>query len=206
METVSQEKLLRPAKPEYDEGLLFARYINKAAEGFFGFMLGRNFNNIIAKAFIESGHTLSYENVVFVEKSGKIVGMSSSFSGIQHREFSEEPLKKAALRSAIRMKIVRTLFSPLWRILESIPEDDFYIQGIAVEPNLRGEGIGSALMNDLENRARENGSERLSLDVSAKNKGAQKLYKKLGMSEISKWPSTRILPTVFVRMSKNVRG
>ena len=204
MKTGNQKTLLRPAKPEYDEGLLFARYIDEAAEGFFGFMLGRNSKSIIAKAFIETKHTLSYENVIFAEKDGKVVGMSSSFSGVQHREFSEEPLKKAASRSAVRMKIVRTLFSPLWRILESIPNDDFYIQGIAVEPKLRGEGIGSILMNDLESRARSNGSMRLSLDVSAKNKGAQKLYEKLGMAVLSKWPSTKILPPVFVRMSKDL--
>ena len=204
MKTGNQATLLRPARPEYDEGLLFARYIDEAAEGFFGFMLGRNSQSIIAKAFIEPGHTLSYENVIFAEKGGEVVGMSSSFSGVQHREFSEGPLKKAAVRSAVRMKIVRTLFSPLWRILESIPNDDFYIQGIAVEPQLRGKGIGSVLMNDLESRARLNGSLRLSLDVSAKNKGAQKLYEKLGMVVVSKWPSTRILPTVFVRMSKDL--
>lgn len=204
MDAVSQETILRPAKPEYDEGLLFARYINEAAEGFFDFMLGRNSKSIIAKAFIEFGHTLSYENVIFAEKGGKVVGMSSSFSGNQHREFSEGPLKKAASRSAVRMKIVRTLFSPLWRILESIPDDDFYIQGIAVEPKLRGEGIGSILMNDIESRARSNGSKRLSLDVSAKNKSARKFYEKLAMTELSNWPRTRFLPTVFVRMSKDL--
>ena len=137
MKTGNQETLLRPAKPEYNEGLLFARYIDETADGFFGFMLGHNSKSIIAKAYIETKHTLSYENVIFAEKEGKVVGMSSSFSGVQHRGFSEEPLKKAgASRSAVRMKIVRTLFSPLWRILESIPNEDFYIQGIAVEPKL----------------------------------------------------------------------
>ena len=196
--------LLRPARPEYDEGLLFARYIDQAAEGFFRFMLGKNSKTIIATAFLELGHTLSFENVVFVEKDARIVGMSSTFTGVQHRDYSDEPLRRAAKRNAIRMKLVRTLFAPLWRILESIPEEDFYIQSIAVESDLRGSGIGSLLMNDIENRALDSGSVRLSLDVSAKNEGAKRLYKRREMTEASEWPRSRFLPTVFVRMSKDL--
>lgn len=196
--------ILRPARPEYDEGLLFARYLDQAAEGFFRFMLGNNSKTIIATAFLELGHTLSFENVVFVEKDERIVGMSSTFTGVQHRNFSDEPLRRAAKKNAIRMKIVRTIFAPLWRILESIPEEDFYIQSIAVEPDLRGAGIGSLLMNDIEKRALESGSVRLSLDVSAKNEGAKRLYKHRDMAETSGWPRSRFLPTVFVRMSKDL--
>ena len=196
--------LLRPAKPEPREGLLFARYIDEAAEGFFGFMLGRKAETIIASAFIEPGHTLSHEHVMFAELEGVVVGMSSAYTGAQHRDFSDEPLKRAAGRSALRMKLVRTLLAPLWRILDTIPEGDLYLQGIAVEPELRGAGIGSLLMDDVEARARASGSARLSLDVAAKNKGARRLYGRRGMIESSEWPSPRFLPTVFVRMTKDL--
>jgi ribosomal protein S18 acetylase RimI-like enzyme len=122
---------LRPVRPEYSEGLLFARYLDEAAEGFFGFMLGRGAQAIMASAFI-------------------------------------------------------------------------YLQSIAVKPDFRGAGIGSLLMNDVEERARACVSARLSLDVSAKNKGARKLYARRGMSELSEWPSSRLLPTIFVRMAENL--
>jgi len=195
---------LRPARPESGEGLLFARYIDEAAEGFFGFMLGRNAGTIIASAFLESGHTLSYEHVMFAEREGVVVGMSSAYTGAQHRGFSDEPLKRAAGRSVVRMKFVRTLLAPLWRILDTVPEGDFYLHGIAVDPELRGAGIGSLLMDDVEARAQVSGSARLSLDVAAKNKGARKLYGRRGMIEASEWPSPRFLPTVFVRMTKDL--
>lgn len=197
-----QSVILRPAKPDFSEGLQFAYYLDQAAEGFFRFMLGRESKSIIATAFIDSGHTLSHENVVFAEVDAKIVGMSSTFTEKQQRTFSEEPLLRAARRNAIRLKLVRTLFAPLWRILETIPEGDFYLQGVAIEPELRGTGIGSILMNDIENRAKASESNRLSLDVSAKNDGARRLYKRLGMVESSRWPNSRFLPTVFIRMSK----
>ncbi|MFC1799647.1 GNAT family N-acetyltransferase [Candidatus Eisenbacteria bacterium] len=199
-----QATLLRPARPESGDGLLFARYIDEAAEGFFGFMLGRNAEAILASAFIEPGHTLSHEHVTFAEREGVVVGMSSAYTGAQHRGFSDEPLKRAAGRSAVRMKLVRTLLAPVLRILDTVPEGDFYLQGIAVEPELRGAGIGSLLIDDVEARARACGSARLSLDVAAKNKGARKLYGRRGMIESSEWPSPRFLPTVFVRMTKDL--
>lgn len=193
--------LLRPAKPDFSEGLQFAYYLDQAAEGFFRFMLGSDSESIIATAFIDSSHSLSHENVVFAEVDTKVVGMSSTFTEKQHRTFSDEPLLRAA-RNAIRLKLVRTLFAPLWRVLETIPEGDFYLLGVAIEPELRGAGIGSILMNDIENRAKASESNRLSLDVSAKNDGARRLYKRLGMVESSMWPNSRFLPTVFIRMSQ----
>ena len=66
------------------------------------------------------------------------------------------------------MRLVGILFSPLKRILDAIPEEDFYILSLAVDPDCRGAGIGSLLMNDIDKRASASGSFRLSLDVSAK--------------------------------------
>ena len=196
--------LIRPATPDHDEGLLFARYMDQAAEGFFGFMLGRNSERIIARAFCERGHSLSFEHVVFAERDGVVAGMSSAFTGAQHRNFSEEPLRRVAGRTALRMSCVKTLLAPLWRILNTVAEGDFYLQGMAVEPDLRGAGIGSLLLADAEERARDGGSARLCLDVAAKNEGARNLYARRGMVESSRWPASKLLPTVFVRMTKEL--
>ena len=199
-----QAMLLRPARPESGEGLLFARFLDQAAEGFFGFLLGRNSESITASVFMEPGHALSYEHVMFAEGEGGIVGMSLAYTGAQHRGFSDEPLKRAAGRNALRMKLIRTLLAPLWRILDTVPEGDFYLHGIAVDPALRGAGVGSLLMDDVEARGRAAGSTRLSLDVATKNMGARKLYGRRGMMEASEWPSSRFLPTVLVRMTKDL--
>ena len=53
-----QSVILRPAKPDFSEGLQFAYYLDQAAEGFFRFMLGRESESIIAAAFIDSSHSL----------------------------------------------------------------------------------------------------------------------------------------------------
>jgi len=53
------------------------------------------------------------------------------------------------------------------RIIDTIADGDFYLQSIAVDKDYRGKGIGSTLMEFIEDAARAAGSKRLALDVSA---------------------------------------
>jgi ribosomal protein S18 acetylase RimI-like enzyme len=130
--------------------------------------------------------------------------MTSAFTDKQHLLFSDEPLLRAAKSNALRLKFMGIIFAPIWRILETIPEGTLYVQGIAIEAECRGSGIGALLMRDLEDRAKASGSSRLSLDVSAKNSDAMRFYKRLGMEESSVWPNSRFFPKVFIRMSKSL--
>jgi len=196
---------LRAAKPTYDEGLVFARYLDEAAEGFFRFMLGRRSRQIIATAFALPDHDLSYENVTFAECDNIIVGMVFGYSAEQHRRSSRLPLKEAAGRFNLRMRIVLILFAPLMRIIDTIDGDDYYLQAIAVDKELRGDGVGSVLMDYFEKRARGSGSIRLSLDVTAKNKSACRFYERHGMAVTSQWPKRLPIPVLkFYRMTKTL--
>ena len=152
----------------FDDGLAFARYVDEAAEGFFRFLLGRRVAHIIATAFAQPDHNLSYQNVTFAERDNIIVGMFSGHTAEQHRRSSRQPLKRAAGRRNLRMRIVLMLFAPLIRVTDSIADGDFYLQFIAVDKALRGDGVGFVLMDSFEEHARAHGSTRLSLDVSGK--------------------------------------
>ncbi len=91
------------------------------------------------------------------------------------------------------------------RILDTLADGDFYLQAIAIDTELRGEGVGSALMDSMEDRARASGSNRLSLDVSAKNEGARRLYGRRGMSVESQWPKRLVIPGLrLLRMTKTL--
>jgi len=194
--------VLRPAKPTLDEGMVYARYLDQAAEGFFRFMLGHRVAEVVAAAYIQADNDYSYQNVAFAEHDKVIVGMASSFTAIQRRCFSDQPLKRAAGSRHLRMSIVTTLCAPLLRILETLADGECYLQAIAVDKKLRGEGVGSILIDYIEKRAVASGSLRLSLDVSAKNKGARRLYERRGMTVESEWPKLWFIPSLFVRMTK----
>jgi len=194
--------ILRAAAATFDEGLVYAGYLDEAAEGFFRFMLGRRVADIIATAYTQPDHDFSYQNVTFAEREKVVVGMASGYTAEQHRRFSEQPLKQAAGNRAWRMKAVRMLCAPLWRLLNTLVDDAFYLQAIAVDKELRGKGVGSTLIDSIEERARSVGSTRLSLDVSAKNEGARRLYERRGMTVESGWPNLMFMPRLLVRMTK----
>ena len=197
--------VLRASNPTFDEGLAFARYVDEAAEGFFRFILGRRAGHIIATAFAQPDHNLSYQNVTFAERDHVIVGMFSGHTAEQHRRSSPQPLKRAAGRRHLRMRIVLILFAPLIRITDSIADGDFYLQFIAVDKALRGDGVGSVLMDSFEERARASGSTRLSLDVSAKNEAACRFYERRGWNVESQWPKRLAIPgSKFYRMTKGL--
>ena len=198
-----QSIVLRAAKPTLEEGLVFARYLDEAAEGFFRFMLGRRAEQIIATAFTQPDHDLSYQNVTFAECDNVIVAMGSGYTAEQNRGSSRQPLRQAAGRRSLRMRIVLVLFAPLMRIIDSIADDDFYVQAIAVDKELRGGGVGSVLMDFFQERARVSGSTRLSLDVSAKNEGARRFYERRGMTIESQWPKRLPIRALkFYRMTR----
>ena len=195
----------RPANPTEDDGLAFARYLDEAAEGFFRFMLGRRAKHIIAAAFAQPDHDLSYKNVTFAERGNMIVGMVSGYTAEHHHRSSHYPLKQAAGQWNLRMRIVLVLFAPLMRIIDSISDGDFYLQAIAIDKELRGAGIGSLLMDSLEERARASGAVRLALDVSAKNEDARRFYEHRGMTIESKWPKRLHIPALkFYRMTRMI--
>ncbi len=197
--------ILRPAQPSIDEGLEYARYLDVAAEGFFRFMLGRRATEIIGKAYTQTGHNYSYENVLFAEQDNRIVGMASGFTAEQHRSFSDQPLKQAAGSQAFRMRVVKTLLAPMMRILNTLADGDFYVLSLATDEELRGAGMGSALMDAMEERGVASRSGRLALDVSASNAGARRLYERRGMKVESQWPKRLYIPRLrFYRMTKTL--
>jgi ribosomal protein S18 acetylase RimI-like enzyme len=197
--------VLRAAKPTVNEGLICGNYLDEVAEGFFRIMLGHSFAEIIARAYISPNHSYSYQNVVFAECDNRIVGMGLGFTAEQHHGFSEQPLREAAGRRILRMRIVNILFAPMLQILKTIADGDFYLLSMGVDKNFRGKGIGSTLIDSIEEQARASGSTRLSLDVSATNEGARLLYEHRGMNIESQWPRRIPIPGVkFYRMTKSL--
>lgn len=197
-----QSITLRHANPTIEDGLAFARYADMASEGFMRIMLGNQFAQIIASAFIEKNHDLSFQHVVFAQHDGVIVGMALSYSAEQHRQSSRQPLRHAAGRLRLRMRSVELFLAPLIRIVDSIREGDHYLQFIAVDRSLQSKGVGSLLMNHYEEQARVNGSTRLSLDVSKNNDKARRFYQGSGWNVESEWPELWVIPTLIYRMTK----
>ena len=194
--------VIRPAKPTYEEGVVFARFVDMAAEGQFRLLLGRRATEILTSAFLVPDHDLSYERTLFAVSDEGIVGMASGYTEEQHRRSSTRPLKQAAGGLALRMRGMFVLASPILRFLHTYEEGDFYIQFLAVDTEYRGRGIGSALILEMENRAHDSQSAHLAIDVAARNAAARRLYEHLGFDVIAKWPKIRWVRPNALRLSK----
>ncbi len=72
-------------------------------------------------------------------------------------------------------------------IEDAIREDEFHIDVLAVVPSSRGMGIGTALMQEAEEKAVSEGKRMMSLGVIAENEGAIRLYERLGYRTTRTW-------------------
>lgn len=87
-----------------------------------------------------------------------------------------------------------------------VEKSDGGISHFHVEPNYRGKGIGSSLIEKVERLAKKDGKKRLVLEAKAKNIRAIKLYKSHGFEIIGKknyhW-SGKTIP--FIMMAKELK-
>ncbi len=199
----SESVTVRPATATIDEGLLFGRYLNVAADGAFRALLGRDYDRVIGEAYLSPGHDLSYETVVFAERSGRIVGVASGYTSQQHAESSDEPLRRAAGFRMARMAAFSVLGRGMKRFIKTVPDGDYYLQAVAVDDRYRGSGIGSNLLDYSEETGRAAACTRIVLDVAEKNTGARQLYERRGMEVKATSPSILHIPnTRAYRMVK----
>lgn len=74
----------------------------------------------------------------------------------------------------------------------------YYICGVALFPEYRGQGIGTRLMLLAERDARERNLPRMSLIVFERNQGALHLYERLGYVETAR---ATVVPHPLIRMA-----
>lgn len=194
---------LRPASPTLEEGLIFARLADQAFEEGFELLLGRRAHEFIARAYLQLGHDLAYCYATFAVRDDGIVGMVSGYTGDEHRLFTKQPLQDAAGWRRHRMNALSWAGRRTKRFLDTVGDGDFYVRALAVDPHHRGTGIGTLLLDFIEDEARAAGSARLALDVAAKNRRAQALYRRFGMTMTDESPRYLGLPDTNVyRMTK----
>ena len=119
----------------------------------------------------------SYRNSVVAEVDGKVVGALVGYP------VADEP-------EAIDADSTPPMFVPL-RELENLAPGTWYVNSVAVFPEARGLGLGSALMRCAERTASDLGLRGISLIVSDANDGARRLYERLGYRETGSRPMVK---------------
>lgn len=171
--------VIREARPCFEEGLLAAKFIEMSSEGLIPSVFGVDYRDIVATAFTQENNDFSFQNAIFAEVEGEIVGMALGFTGAAHAKSSDAPILSAP-GNKFRRKLGLTLLNAFVRMMGGYPVNDFYIAFMAVEPEFRGRGIAKSLLYQMEEKGRREKAERLALHVSGGNCEARQLYEKFG--------------------------
>ena len=201
---LNNEYNIRKAKPDFKEGLIFAQYFDDASEGFFKKILGAKVHEIIAKAFVETNNSYSHENAWMLEYEGRIVGMASGYTTAEKAGFNQRILFQVADDARLRSGALAATGRFLSLFLGPKGKADYYLQALAISPEMRGKGMGQKMLEHSETIAREKGCKTLSLDVMGGNKRAIKSYVRFGMTSTSSFPNLPKITPVFSRMEKLV--
>lgn len=126
----------------------------------------------------------SYERGLLAEQDGRVVGLALAAPAAAPRW--------SALRMAILLPRLRGLRPLLrrWRHLRDIgacispmPRDAYYLGILAVAPEVRCQGVGSALMDEVHHRARMAGAPGVALHAEIDNVAALRFYARHGYTE-----------------------
>ena len=154
----------------------------------------------VARALFRSARTLySHRRAIVAVEVAGIVGVVIATSG---REWQRRRVWTGLVMLRAGFARARALLRSgalLDELTPAVPADSVYVASLAVAPDARGRGVGSALMASVEAEARRRGAARLALDVSRANAGGRAFYARLGFVEAS---TTAV--TGFLRLEKPV--
>lgn len=127
----------------------------------------------LANIFREEKNRLSYQNTIVAEVVGEVAGILISYQGELAVQLDEPLLKR----------VRKIQGDPNITFDQETFPGDFYIDTLCVSSNFQGYGIGTTLLKEAEEMAKQKGYQRISLNVAHDNPLAKRLYKKLGYIE-----------------------
>jgi ribosomal protein S18 acetylase RimI-like enzyme len=135
-----------------------------------------------AKRYANEQRLFSYKNCIVAEQAGEVIGMMLTFP-IEESTDAPEPPADEALPSPSPTSEPDVL-APY--NLEA--PGTWYICGLAVFPEFRGQGLGTQFLSIARQQAQSQGFKELSLLCFAQNTGAFRLYQRHGFKEIDRTP------------------
>jgi ribosomal protein S18 acetylase RimI-like enzyme len=152
------------------EGLPYYLWTGMASAGQSAWDVGRE------RARRESG-SFSYRNTIVREDSGKVAASLVGYSlddDPQPADYSDMP----------------PMFVPLQQLEDLVP-GTWYVNVLATFPEFQGKGYGKDLLHLAEAIALDSAKRGLSIIVADTNKGARRLYERLGYCEQARRPMVK---------------
>lgn len=178
MVSVMTSVRIRAATPEDAEKI--AALVLLSAEHFLPAVFGPRVQAVLAMLAARGGTLFSFAHARMAVVDDRVVGMLLGYSAVDKAR--EDPKTGLGLFRVLGISMVRGL-PKLLRVQKAIGgmgPDEWYVSNVGVLPDMRGRGVGGALLLDADQRARSNGARAIVLDVETDNPMAAKLYGELG--------------------------
>jgi ribosomal protein S18 acetylase RimI-like enzyme len=133
-------------------------------------------------AFKVAGSGFGYDRTLVAEVDGSIVGQVIRFSGADWDRRAQSRTGLALVRAAgvrFASRVIREGIRH-GRVTAQIAWDSLYVISLAVVPDHRSQGIGSALLRRVVEEALQARLRSVSLDVALRNEGAIRFYEREG--------------------------
>jgi ribosomal protein S18 acetylase RimI-like enzyme len=153
-------------------------------------LLGKDENEATQniKKLVESGNSTFGREHIYVVMGGDedVIGILVSFCGRDTSAWNDFKayFKILNFYDFLKYAVKGTLINEL--LTASVGKNDYYLSNVAVDPHHRGQGIGTFILENAFKLAEEKGCERVLLDVTLGNEGAQRLYERFGFKVYGK--------------------
>jgi ribosomal protein S18 acetylase RimI-like enzyme len=173
----------RPARPEDAELALPLLYSSSpvAYEYLFG-PPAENTRAFLRDAFERDAGFLGHGVHTVAVVAGRVVGVGAFYSGADLSGLMPGAFARIFSHYGLGAVRVVTRLARLSRVTRAPERDTHFVTNLGVAPDLRGRGIGAAILRHEMGAARRLGRRRLGLDVAVDNPNAERLYTRLGFA------------------------
>lgn len=140
----------------------------------------------LQRCFVDGAGEFGWRNHWVGLAEGRVVAAGASYGADTKWAFTLAAARQILGHYGLRHGVA--VISRGLRVESLIPPpsgDMQYLAHLGVEPELRGQGVGRALIDQLIRIAREAGRHRVVLDVAASNPRAEALYRRAGFKVLS---------------------
>lgn len=137
--------------------------------------------DFLRAAFVDGAGMFGFPRHWVGEMGGRVVAAGTGYSGeVNLRNMLTATRQIMLCYGPVSAVPVMLNGLRLERIIQPPPKQTYYLAHLGVNPDLRGEGIGTRLVEHLLKLGRAAGFQRAALDVAVSNPLAQALYERLG--------------------------
>lgn len=150
----------------------------------------------------------SFENALVAERGGRVVGLALA-ADVAQRQRNGRRMMRLLPRHRGVWPLVRSLpvVLDIMRCSSTPPPDAYYLGILSVVPDVRGQGLGTLLIDEVHRRARQAGCPSIALHAELDNLDAQRFYRRHGYQITGTYPARRVAASGmagFVSMARDL--